>query len=119
MNFNYKKIKTKEERINDFNRIINNNPGKIPIICEKAPNSKLKSIEKTRYLVSGDLTASQFMSLIRKKTDLQKEHALFLLVKGKKAIAGLETMNAIYKKYKDEDGFLYINYTSEMIWGDI
>ena len=119
MNFNFKKIKTKEERIKIFNEIIKKNPSKIPIICEKDSNSNLKGIDKTRYLVSGDLTVSQFMSLIRKKINLHKEYALFLLVKGKRAITGLDTMSDLYKKYKDEDGFLYISYTCEMIWGNI
>ena len=27
------------------------------------------------------------------------------------------TMNEVYKKYKDKDGFLYIAYAAEEIWG--
>ena len=26
-------------------------------------------------------------------------------------------MSEIYEKYKDEDGFLYIAYSKEVIWG--
>ena len=119
MNFSYKTVKSKEERIEEFNKISKNSPGKIPIICEKAPKSQIKTIDKTKYLVSGDLTVAQFNSLIRKKLNLAQEKALFLLVKGKNALTGNDTMFDVYKKYKDEeDGFLYIVYASELVWGD-
>jgi hypothetical protein len=26
-------------------------------------------------------------------------------------------MSTVYEQYKDEDGFLYITYSNEMIWG--
>ena len=119
MNFNYKSVKTKEERIEEFNKISKNNPDKIPIICEKASKSKIKKIDKTKYLVSGDLTVAQFTSLIRKKLNLEQEKALFLLVKARNALTGNDTMSDVYRKYKDEeDGFLYIVYASELVWGD-
>ena len=118
MNFTYKTVKTKEERIEEYAKISKNNPGKIPIICEKAPKSNIKKIDKTKYLVSGDLTIAQFTSLIRKKLNLEQANALFLLVKGKNALTGNDPMSDVYKKYKDEeDGFLYIAYASELVWG--
>ena len=117
MNFSYKTVKTIEERVEEFNKISKASPGKIPIICEKAPKSKIKSIDKTKYLINGDITVAQFSSIIRKKLNIDKESALFLLVKGKNALAGNDPMSTIYQKYKDEDGFLYIAYASELVWG--
>ena len=52
-------------------------PDKIPIICEKDPNSKLADIDKTKYLVPNDLTASQFSFMIRKRIQLKQEEAFF------------------------------------------
>ena len=46
-------------------------PDKIPIICGKDPNSKLADIDKTKYLVPNDLTASQFSFMIRKRIQLK------------------------------------------------
>ena len=39
---------------------------KVPIICEKDPKSRIKNIDKSKYLVSGDLTVSEFSFMIRK-----------------------------------------------------
>ena len=118
MNFTFKSVKTKEERIEEFQKISKANKGKIPIICEKEPKSKIQSIDKTKYLINEELTVGQFTSLIRKKLNLDKEEALFLLVQGKNALTGNGTMADAYEKYKDEDGFLYIAYASELVWGN-
>jgi GABA(A) receptor-associated protein len=93
-------------------------PDRIPIICEKDPKSKIKEVDKTKYLVPNDLTVSQFSFIIRKRLEMNKESALFLLVAGKHSITGDLSISEIYEKYKDpEDGFLYIAYASELTWG--
>ena len=44
--------------------------------------------------------------------------ALFLTAKGKYSITGQKSMSQIYKDFKDkEDGFLYIGYTTELVYG--
>ena len=64
------------------------------------------------------MTVSQFSFIIRRKLELAKEAALFLLVNGKVSIVGNQTMSEVYENNKDtEDGFLYITYTSQLTWG--
>ena len=42
----------------------------------------------------------------------------FVVVKGKYTISGGKTMGSIYNSYKDkDDGFLYITYSAELIYG--
>ena len=48
---------------------------------------------------------------------MDKEEALFFLVNGKKSLTGDDSMKDVYNKYKNEDGFLYIAYASEEVWG--
>ena len=117
MNFKFKTLKTKEERIEEFKNLSKICEGKIPIICERALKSKIQNLEKSKYLVNGNLTVAQFGMLIRNKLKLEKESAIFLFVKGKKALAGNDTMDVVYQKYKDDDGFLYIAYSEELVWG--
>jgi hypothetical protein len=75
-------------------------------------------IDKNKYLVPNDLTVSQFSFIIRKRLSLDKSSALFLLVNGKNSITGDSALSEIYEKYKDpDDGFLYISYTGEIMWG--
>ena len=109
-----------ESRRKNCEKIRTQFPGKIPIICEKDPKSKtLRDIDKTKYLVPNDLTVSQFSFMIRKRIEINKEEAFFLLVNGKTSLSGDANLNDIYERYKDkEDGFLYIAYASELTWGN-
>ena len=57
--------------------------------------------------------------MIRKRIEINKEEAFFLLVNGKTSLSGDANLNDIYERYKDkEDGFLYIAYASELTWGN-
>ena len=117
MEFKFKKEKTLEVRISECEMIKNQHPDKIPIICEKAPRSKIKTIDKTKYLVEPNLSLPQFKATIRKKLDLDDKEAIFFLVNGKSSLSGNDTLGSIYSKYKSKDGFLYIAYAAEEIWG--
>ena len=117
MNFKFKKEKTFEERRAEYERVIMEHPKKIPIICEKAPNSRINNIDKTKYLVDASLSLPQFSATIKQKLDIDEKDALFLLANGKRTLPLNETLDTIYKKYKDKDGFLYIAYAAEEVWG--
>ena len=117
MEFKYKKVNTLEERKNEHQKVMQKNPGKIAIICEKSPKSHIPDIEKTKFLISEELNLAQFSAMIRKKLKMNKDEALFFLVNGKKSITGDSSMLEIYNTYKQEDGFLYIAYASEEVWG--
>ena len=119
MEFKFKKENPDgEQRRKECEKIRNQFPEKIPIICEKDPKSNIRDIDKTKYLVPSDLTVSQFNMMIRKRIEIQQEAAFYLLVNGKTSITGDSLLSEIYDKNKDpEDGFLYIAYASELTWG--
>ena len=117
MNFKFKKEKTFEERKAEYEKVMEDHPGKIAIICEKDPKSLIKNIDKTKYLVDENLSLPQFIATIRKKLNMNENEALFLLANGKNTLSQNETMNNIYKKYKNKDGFLYFTYASEELCG--
>ena len=89
MEFKYQKAKNLQERKAEYQNVIKSNPGKIAIICEKSPNSRIADIEKSKFLVSEDINVSQFSFMIRKKLKMDKEEALFFLVNGKKSLTGV------------------------------
>ena len=117
MNFKFKQEKTFEERKAEYERVTKDHPKKVPIICEKAPNSRINNIDKTKYLVDQSLSLPQFTSSLKNKLEMDENEAIFLLVNGKRTLPQNDTIEAIYKKYKDKDGFLYIAYAAEEIWG--
>jgi GABA(A) receptor-associated protein len=120
MNFKFKEQNPDpNKRRQEAEKIREKYPDRVPIICEKAPNCRsLSNVDKSKYLVPNDLTVSQFSFIIRKRLELSKDAALFLLVSGKHSITGDTSISEIYEKYSDkDDGFLYIAYTSELTWG--
>ena len=109
------------KRKEECDKILKEYPERIPIICEKDPKcTNIQEIDKTKFLVSNDLTVAQFHFMIRKKLNLIDEQSSFyLLVNGDYAINGDIPLVDIYQKHKNpEDGFLYILYTSTLVWGN-
>ena len=116
----YKAEFTKKERLKNSSNLIEKNKGQIPVICEKDEKSKMKGLLKTKYLIKKEITVDQFIGTIRKKLQLESNDALFLLANcknNKYAIVGTDSFGNIYDKYKDDDGFLYIIYSNEKVWG--
>ena len=99
------------------NKILENHPDKVPVILERDKNCSLNKPIKTKYILSKEVTMAEFIKIIREKLDLSPEKALFFLVNGKSSLSGNESLGTIYKDYKSKDGFLYIAYASEEIWG--
>ncbi|CAM9016023.1 unnamed protein product [Wickerhamomyces anomalus] len=90
---------------------------RIPIICERAEKSNLPEIDKKKYLVPYDLTIGQFVYVIRKRIHLPAEKAIFIFVNDILPPTAA-SMSSIYEEHKDEDGFLYVLYSSENTFGD-
>ena len=50
--------------------------------------------------------------IVRRKLNLRKEQGLFMMVNdGKDLVKANESLESVFDKFKDEDGFLYILYT--------
>jgi len=114
--YHYKKNNSEEKRIGESSRILIKYPGRIPVIVEKDPKSKLSNIDKNKYLVPIDMTLSQFIYIIRKRIKIDSSEAIFLFINNQVA-TNSSTMNELYQTHKDKDGFIYISYTSENTFG--
>lgn len=107
---------TFQERYWESNRVLQKYPDRIPIICDKNKNCSMKEIDKQKYLAPKDLTCGQFIYILRKRLHLPSEQAIFIMING--SIPPISRyMSEIYEKNKNEDGFLYITYTSENVFG--
>ena len=107
-----------QERKAESTRIIEKYPDRIPIICEKNIRAKASDsvLDKNKYLVPRDLTVGQFLYVIRKRMCLASEKAIFLFVNGLIPPTSSLVFD-IYTKNKDEDGFLYVTYAFENVFG--
>ena len=105
-----------ESRLLESQRVINKHPDRIPIICEKNRRSNVGEIDKIKYLVPRDLTCGQFIYVIKKRIQMHYENALFITISGIMPQTNTPIID-LYERYKDEDGFLYIMYSSENVFG--
>ena len=104
------------ERLQESEKVLYEYPDKVPVICEKDTRVYNCEIKKRKYLVAKDLTIGQFMYIIRKQIQMNSSMGLFLFTKGT-IPSSSENMGNIYKKYKDSDGYLYMNYAFENTFG--
>ena len=117
MEFEFKNRKSLEDRKRMSYNLIFKNPDRIPLILEKDPTCKVVKIDKSNFLVERKSTVSKFLLEIKKLVKLPEEEAIFLSAKGKYSLSGTTLFEDIYSKYKDEDGFLYVSYTTELMFG--
>ena len=104
-------------RLQESSRVLLKYPDRIPIICEKSKiQNNLPNIDKKKYLVPNDFTMGQFIYLIRKRINLKPEQSIFIFVNNK-IISCSSTFGQIYETSKDNDGFLYLNYAQENVFG--
>jgi GABA(A) receptor-associated protein len=83
---------------------------------EKSPKSDVPDLDKKKYLVPSDLTVGQFVYVIRKRVKLSAEKAIFIFVNNALPPTA-SLMSTIYEENKDEDGFLYVQYSGENTFG--
>jgi GABA(A) receptor-associated protein len=114
----YKHKNSLLDRILESTRILSKYPDKIPIICEKNKNASndCPTIDKTKYLISRDLTVGQFIYVIRIRLNISQDKALFLFI-GNIIPSSTNSILSVYNKYKDTDKFLYVTYSFENTFG--
>lgn len=106
------------DRQAEAQRILQKYPDRIPVVAEKALKSDLPEIDKSKYLVPGDLTVAEFQYVIRKRMKLPAEKAIFCFI-NKQLPASSTLMSTVYKDNKDKDGFLYVMYSAESTFGAV
>tara|TARA_Y100001958_G_C20979976_1_gene371556 strand:+ start:25 stop:375 length:351 start_codon:yes stop_codon:yes gene_type:complete len=116
MEFNYKKKNDFEKRCRESENVLSKYPDRIPIIVERSKKCTFDDIDKSKYLVPKDMTMGQFTYIIRKRIKLDPSQTIFISVNGSLS-SSTEILSSVYDDKKDEDGFLYVNYTNENTFG--
>lgn len=115
--YSFKKKHPFDDRLSESQKVLKKYPERVPIIIEKA-NEKddIATIDKNKYLVPKDTTLHEFIIIIRKRIRLEPSKTMFVIINSH-LCPGSKTIGEIYDDDKDEDGFLYIKYTSENTFG--
>lgn len=100
-------------------KLIDKYPDKVPVVINRAPSTdkNVPDIDTKKFLVPRDLTAAQFMHMIRKRIKLDASRAIYIFFDNSLPSSS-ELMSTLYDKHKSkEDGILYGTYTSECTFG--
>lgn len=111
--------KTNKDNLkNSVDKILIRYPNKVPVYVKKSKNDKnLKDIEKNKFIVPNDITVGQFLTIIRKRINLNHEMALFIFINDTILPLQSETMKNLYYEHRNEDGLLELQYCGENTFG--
>lgn len=113
---NFQASNTFDMRKDTSNKILDQYPDRIPVIVEPIEGCRIV-IDKHKFLAPSEITIGKFMCEIRKHMSLGSNDAIFIFVSKDVLPSSSETMNNIYRRHKDDDGFLYVSYASERAFG--
>lgn len=86
------------------------------VVAESYTKTGLPEMEKKKYLVPRDMSVGQFIHILSVRLQLAPGKALFVFVKNTLPQTS-SLMETVYESFKDEDGFLYMCYSSEKTFG--
>jgi hypothetical protein len=108
-----------EDRIKRSNSLLLKYPDKTPVILEKSVKDKyLPKMDKTKLLVAHEMTVSNVIQLLKTNLKINEHTSIYIMVSNKNImVSGSQTISSIYKDYKNADGFLYLEYCTENVFG--
>jgi GABA(A) receptor-associated protein len=108
-----------EDRAEQSRKILKKFPDRIPVVVERAPSGPfIGELEKTKFLLPYDATVIGFMSTLRKQVVANSSDGFYMFCGNKNVlVSGSNTFQHLYANYKDDDGFLYMMYAGENVFG--
>ncbi|XP_048521944.1 microtubule-associated proteins 1A/1B light chain 3A [Dendroctonus ponderosae] len=93
-------------------------PSKIPVIIHKYQKDHfLPVLDKSKFLIPGDMSMSHFQAILRKRLRMSNTQALYLLVNERTMMSLSLTIQEVYKEHAQPNGFLYITYAAQEAFG--
>lgn len=90
----------------------------IPIIVERNTDMDPQLKGKNMFLIKNDCTLGQFIKQMRRHIEVDPHDTLLVTMGGSSVYPVISSvMKDLYTEYKDEDGFLYINYGKSPMFG--
>jgi GABA(A) receptor-associated protein len=100
-------------------KILSTYANRIPIIVEPGSRSA-PPIGKTKFLAPAEMTVGAFIQEVKKhmSSDSAPTDAIFLFVGRDKIMPSSSSpLQLVYDRHADDDGFLYILYSGESVFG--
>lgn len=114
----FKKDNKFEKRKTDTKNVMTKYPSKIPVYLSRGRmNRTMEEYDKRKFLVGDNMKLISFLNIVRKNYGIESSKSLYLMINDKVLVDNVSSMGIIYDKYKDEDGYLYISYYEENVFG--
>jgi GABA(A) receptor-associated protein len=107
-----------DKKLMESTRIREKYPERVPVIVGKARGSSLNEIDKKKYLIPNDVTMGQFISIIRTRINISPDKAIFVFINNVLPPTS-SRMITLYEDMKNKDGFLYVFYNGESVFGNV
>ncbi|KAK4782780.1 hypothetical protein SAY86_007154 [Trapa natans] len=105
-----------DKRFEESKSMIAKYPDRVPVIIERYTRTDLPQMEKKKFLVPREMSVGQFIHLLSSRLHFAPGKALFAFVENTLPSTA-SRMDAIYQSSKDQDGFLYMCYSTEKTFG--
>jgi GABA(A) receptor-associated protein len=103
-------------RRREYERACSTSEGCVPSVLEPH-GTATPVLDKEKFLLPVDLSGAQLIYVVRKRLLLKPSEGLFLFCRGT-MITGGSTVRELRSKYAcQEDGFLYVTYSLENVFG--
>uniref|UniRef100_H3AGS4 Microtubule associated protein 1 light chain 3 gamma n=1 Tax=Latimeria chalumnae TaxID=7897 RepID=H3AGS4_LATCH len=116
----FKQRKSLATRMAEVARIRAQFPTKIPVIVERYQGERyLPLLDKVKFLLKKPKQNTMFLFFNEtvNRLSLSATQALYLLVNRRTLTSMTLTMTEVYQENMDEDGFLYMTYASQEMFG--
>ncbi len=115
---NYEQTTSFEERITKSTNILKKYTNMVPILLEKNKTDKILkgNIHKSKYIIPRDMTITQVLVILRKQLEVNSSYSIYISC-NKNILPGSFSLGELYDKHKKTDGFLYLEYCSENVFG--
>lgn len=114
-----------EKRKAESARILDRYPTRIPLVCERVPDflqkNNLPVLSKKKFLVPSVMTLAQFCCVlkaqIKEEQPTASNKALYFTLRNRMTPTMGKTLQEVYASHKAEDGFLYLHFCEETVFG--
>lgn len=117
---NFKVKYTLEQRKAESARIKAKYPDRLPIICEviKSNDSGI-TLKKNKFISPKTITIAEYQYVLRSKhiNNIDSSKGIYLFINNF-LIPVSDTIQSVYERYQDIDGFLYITLATENTFGN-
>lgn len=93
-------------------------PTKIPVVVERYQREvNLPEMDKSKFLVPQELTMMNFAIIIKQRLGVPSSRTFYFVIANQSMVSTSKTVAEVYREHKDPDGFLYMTYASQEMFG--